>query len=138
LSPLGSVGVNGAMHTYTIESSADASSSGAVWHAELDGTQVGEFAWTVASSGSNTPVIYAESSGFTAHPATSELGPVDFHDGLEVRTAGSAAYTRPPHLYVAYSASNVCAPYGISSDGYGGVLLGSGLSCPDRGSEFHA
>ena len=133
--PLGSVGVNGALHTYRLESSASPL-SGTVWRATLDGTVLGEFSWSVATSGTNTPVIYAESSGFTAHAATSELGPVEFRGAMAVRTSGSVTYARPAHLFTVYSAPNVCPPYGISSDGIGGALLGSGLSCPDADSQF--
>ena len=134
--PLASVGANGAMHTYALESSGGSAPSGPVWRVELDGAEVGEFPWSAATSGANTPMIYAESSGFTAHAATSELGPVDFRGAMEIRTSGTDTYTRPTHLFVTYSAPNVCPPYGISSDGNGGVFLGSGLSCPDRGSAF--
>lgn len=134
--PLGSVGVNGASHTYTLQSSIDATTSETVWLVTLDDTVLGEFPWSVGTSGTNTPVIYAESSGFMAHPATSELGPVDFRTAIEVRVSGSESYNAAPHLFVVYSAPNVCPPYGISRDSNGGVLLGSGLSCPARGSEF--
>ncbi len=133
---LGSVGANGALHTYALESSAGSTLSVAQWHAELDGAVIGTFSWPVATSGGNSPMIYAESSGFTAHAATSELGPVDFRSAVEVRTAASTTYVPAAHLFVVFNAPNVCPPYGISLDGNGGVLLGSGLSCPDRGSRF--
>jgi hypothetical protein len=133
--PLGSVGVNGASHTYTLESS-DSPLTGTAWRAELDGGVIGEFSWPVATSGTNTPTIYAESSGFSAHAAKSVLGPVDFRGAMEVRTSGSATYARPARLFAVYSAPNVCPPYGISSDGNGGALLGSGLSCPEGASPF--
>jgi hypothetical protein len=133
---LGSAGGNGAIHTYTLESVTEAPGSATVWRAELDGAPLGQFAWTTGESGSNTPVIYAESSGYTPHAATSVLGPVDFPQTIQVRRAGTTVFARAAHLWVVYDAPNVCPPYGISWDGRGGVLLGSGLACPDRWSEF--
>ena len=40
---LGTVGVNGANHTYTLESASDPTSSGTIWRAELDGDLLGTF-----------------------------------------------------------------------------------------------
>ncbi len=133
---LGSAGGNGAVHTYTLESLPEALGSATIWRVELDGALLGQFTWTIGESGSNTPVIYAESSGYAAHAATSVLGPVDFPQTIQVRRAGASVYTPAAHLWVVYDAPNVCPPYGISRDGRGGVLLGSGLACPDRWSEF--
>lgn len=128
--PLGSAGTNASRHTYTMESDSNASGA-AVWHILVDSTTIGEFMWTAGDTGTSAPVIYAESSGFTAHDPTSRLGPVDF-SGLDVRAAGASAYAAAPHLRVVYNALNVCPPYGAATDGHGGALLGSGLSCPDR------
>lgn len=128
--PLGSVGANASMHTYTMETVGGAAGA-AVWRVQVDSASVGEFTWAAGDTGTSAPVIYAESSGFAAHSPTSRLGPVDF-SGLDLRPAGASGYVAAPHLRVVYNAFNVCPPYGAAVDGHGGVLLGSGLSCPDR------
>jgi hypothetical protein len=124
---LGSAGVNGSRHTYTLESVQP----GAHWRVLMDGKLLGQFAWTASDSGASLPVIYAESSGYAQHGATSQLGPVAIA-GFATRHAGSASYVPAAHLRVMYSAANVCPPYGVQSDGHGGMLLGSGLACPAR------
>jgi hypothetical protein len=131
--PLDSVGSNGALHTYGLQSSGATGLDAPMWRATMDNTVLGAFSWTVAATGTNTPTIYAESSGFVPHAPTSELGPVDFPRALAVRTSASKDYLPAANLAAIYSAPNVCPPYGISSDGHGGILLGSGLSCPDNG-----
>lgn len=133
--PLDSAGQTGESHTFTLESSA-AQGGGYTWRASMDGTPLGEFEWATGESGSNTPVIYAESSGYKPHGADSVLGPVDFPEGLLVRHAGAKTYAPARHLFAAYNAPNVCPPYGMKADGHGGVLLGSGLKCPDIWSQF--
>jgi hypothetical protein len=130
--PSGSAGTDRSNHTYTLETAPAAAGQKARWRVELDGSQIGAFTWTTGETGTNAPVIYAESSGFDKHDSSNQLGPVDFAGGFAVRGGGSAAYTRPAHAIVMYSAPNVCPPYGIASDGHGGTLLGSGLACPDR------
>jgi hypothetical protein len=130
--PLGSAGADASLHAYTLEAIVDASGHKSVWRAELDGAQIGQFVWSAADSGSSAPVIYAESSGFAKHDSSSQLGPVDFAGGLEVRPAGQISYTHVSHVLVMYSASDVCPPYGVARDGHGGALIGSGLACPDR------
>jgi hypothetical protein len=129
---MGSAGGDGAVHTYTLE----AAQSGMIWRALMDDRPLGTFRWTVGESGANTPVIYAESSGYQPHASISILGPVDFPDGVAVRHQRGDGYTRALHLWVVYSAPNVCPPYGVALDGHGGVLLGSGLACPDRWSQL--
>jgi hypothetical protein len=101
-----------------------------VWNAEVDGSSVGQFVWTSGTTGSNSPSIYAESSGFAPHPATSQIGPVDFPGLVQTRSDPSAAYTTALHMRPVYTASDVCPPYGASADSNGGALLGSGLDCP--------
>lgn len=135
---MGTVGSDGTSHSYALEAVADhASADGgpATWRAKVDGQQVGEFHWTAGETGTNAPAIYAESSGFAPHASSSQLGPVDFAGGIETRHVGHDRYATAAHMTAAYSAANVCPPYGIAPDGHGGVLLGSGLSCPDRYSE---
>ena len=134
--PDGSVGANGSTHTYmlAVDTSAGAptldGSGQVIWDAVIDGVAVGRFAWTSGDTGDNSPGVYAESSGFAPHAATSELGPVDFPAPVMVRADGQTAYAVAAHLRPVYSAGNVCPPYGARADGQGGVLLGSGLSCP--------
>lgn len=129
----GSVGGDGTTHTYTLAvlsaSSLDQADA-TVWGASVDDAQVGQFAWTSAGTGPNTPAIFAESSGFTAHPATSDLGPVDFPVPIQARPAGQSAYISAEHLRPVYDAPDVCPPYGAGADATGGALLGSGLPCP--------
>ncbi len=134
--PLGSAGVDTTRHTYTLETATTGSAHDPVWQAELDGAQIGQFTWTAADTGSNAPAIYAESSGFAKHDGSSQLGPVDFVSGLEVRTADAIQYARATHALAMYSAPNICPPYGVALDGHGGVRIGSGLACPDRWSEL--
>ena len=132
---LGSAGANNTHHTYTMQ--AVTSSTGHVsWKLSVDSRQVGSFTWSSGRTGANVPMIYAESSGFTPHPSTSQLGPVDFLSGLQVLLRGAAGYQPAAHLFVMYSASSVCPPFGMRSDGQGGVLLGSGLLCPVPYTEF--
>lgn len=136
---MGTAGSGGASHTYTLEAVADGASGdsgAATWRAEIDGQSVGTFRWTAGETGTNAPAIYAESSGFAPHASSSQLGPVDFIGGIETRQVGRQAYVPAVHMLAAYSAANVCPPYGMASDGHGGVLLGSGLACPDRYSEI--
>lgn len=128
---LGSAGIASSRHTYTLEAAGNDSAGKPEWRVQLDTATIGQFAWTAGDTGTSAPVIYAESSGFAAHDPTSTLGPVDF-SGLEVRPAGASAYVAAPHLRVVYNALNVCPPYGVAADKHGGVLLGSGLSCPIR------
>jgi hypothetical protein len=132
---LGSAGANDTQHSYAMQ--AETSSTGRVsWNMLVDSRQVGSFTWSSASTGTNVPMIYAESSGFTPHPSTSQLGPADFLSGLQVLLRGAAGYQPAAHLFVMYSASSVCPPFGIRNDGHGGVLLGSGLPCPVPYAEF--
>jgi hypothetical protein len=136
---MGTAGSDGTSHTYALEAVADGASGDSratTWRAEVDGQRVGEFRWTAGETGTNAPAIYAESSGFAPHTSISQLGPVDFMGGIEARQVGRQAYLHATHMLAAYSAANVCPPYGIASDGHGGVLLGSGLACPDRYSEI--
>jgi hypothetical protein len=127
--PSGSAGADGTVHSYALESSQDATQ----WTALVDGRSVGSFGWTSGTTGQDSPGIYAESSGFTAHAAESTLGPVDFTQPIATRAAGQASYHLAQHLRPAYAAEDVCPPYGAASDGTGGVLLGSGLGCPADG-----
>jgi len=132
---LGSAGANNTHHTYTMQS-VTSSTGRASWRMSVDSRKVGTFTWSSGSSGTNMPMIYAESSGFTPHPSTSQLGPVDFLTGLQVRLHDGAGFQPAVHLYVMYSAASVCPPFGIRSDGHGGILLGSGLPCPVPYTEF--
>jgi hypothetical protein len=133
--PAGSAGGDGETHTYSLEVAqpigrAPAAQAGpATWLARVDGAVVGRFKWTSGTTGPNSPSIYAESSGFTPHPATSQLGPVDFPVAVQTRAAGQLSYVTATHLQPMYVASDVCPPYGVAADGHGGVLLGSGLPC---------
>jgi hypothetical protein len=131
---LGTVGGNNSLHVYTLQTAGAATAGATTWDVLVDDQQVGSFTWTAGDTGTNAPVIYAESSGFAAHDPSSVLGPVHFPDGIEVRAPGQASYAPAPHLRVVYNATNVCPPYGIASDGQGGVWLGSGLACPQRWS----
>lgn len=126
--PEGSAGANGTVHSYALETGT--ASGSAAWTALVDGQAVGSFAWTSGSTGQNAPGIYAESSGFAAHAADSQLGPVDFPQPIATRTAGQARYHAALHVRPAYDGDDICPPYGAASDGLGGALLGSGLSCP--------
>lgn len=131
---LGTAGSNGTRHTYTLESSIDATGQ-PEWRVMLDGAQLGQFTWTSGETGASVPVIYAESSGFTPHEATSQLGPVEF-SGIEARHAGNTTYAASSPLRVMYNAPNICPPYGIAGNGHGGAFLGSGLACPPRFSQM--
>jgi hypothetical protein len=131
----GSAGANGTDHLYTLEATAGAGGR-ASWKIFVDGAVVGRFAWSSDTIGSFGPMIYAESSGYGPHPGTSRLGPVDFVSGLEVLLPGQAHFQAATPLYVMYSAPTVCPPYGIGSDGHGGMLLGSGLPCPAAHTSF--
>src|SRR5262249_29847009 len=113
---MGSVGGDGAAHTYTLE----ATQNGTIWRALVDDQLLGAFRWTTGESAATSPVIYAESSGYKPHPSTSALGPVDFTDGIEVRHQPADNYMGAVHLWVVYNAPNVCPPYGIAPDGHGG------------------
>jgi hypothetical protein len=130
LGPLGSAGANGSRHTYTIETVPGTTAGKIDWRATMDGTTVGQFTWTAGSTGAYMPGIYAESSGFAPHAAASQLGPVDFSGGVQVRPSGQTGYVTAPHAQVQYNAANICPPYGVATDGAGGALLGSGLDCP--------
>lgn len=137
---MGTAGSDGASHTYVLEATAIAdhastNAGSATWRATVDGQSVGSFHWTAGETGTNAPAIYAESSGFAPHASISQLGPVDFIGGIETRSVGRQGYAPAAHMTAAYSAANVCPPYGIAADAHGGVLLGSGLACPDRYSE---
>lgn len=131
LGPLGSAGGNGARHTYALEAEAPpGNAKGAtIWHVRMDGMTIGQFTWAAGDTGAYPPGIYAESSGYAPHAATSQLGPVDFSGGIQVRPAGQTAYVAAPHALVQYNATNVCPPYGVAADGSGGARLGSGLDC---------
>ena len=124
----GSAGADGSLHSYELESTTKVGH--VIWTALVDGVPTGSFGWTTGESGMNTPALYAESSGFSAHPASSQLGPVSFPTGLDLRLSGQSSYQHAARLIPVYSAPNVCPPYGIKSDGQGGALLGSGLPCP--------
>jgi hypothetical protein len=130
--PSGSAGADGTVYSYALESDAQIGSGAgtAVWTALVDGSAVGSFSWTSGTTGTNSPGIYAESSGFTAHAADSTLGPVDFPLPLETRAAGQTSYQTAHHVRPAYDADDICPPYGAASDGSGGVLLGSQVGCP--------
>jgi hypothetical protein len=130
---VGTTGGNGTRHTYTLDA-VSVAGGGLMWRAEMDAKILGQFRWSAGDSGPNAPVIYAESSGFAPHLATSQLGPVDFTQGLLVRHTGTRTYIRVALLRVVYSAANVCPPYGVRPDGHGGALIGSGLRCPTSGS----
>jgi len=125
--PSGSAGGNATTHTYTLRA-ASVAGAAAHWQVLLDGRVIGTFAWTSDNTGANAPVLYAESSGFTAHGADSMLGPVDFPQGLAVEEG--SRYISMQELRAVYSSADVCPPYGIARDGHGGVLIGSGLPCP--------
>ena len=130
--PAGSAGFNGSVHSYALESDAQSATaeSAAAWTALVDGSSVGAFAWTSGTTGQNSPGIYAESSGFSAHAANSTLGPVDFPLPVETRAVGETSFQVASHVRPAYDAGDVCPPYGAASDGAGGALLGSHLGCP--------
>jgi hypothetical protein len=130
--PEGSAGADGTAHAYTLETAAgNGSGQGAAeWTALVDSQTVGSFGWTSGTTGTNSPGIYAESSGFTSHAALSILGPVDFVGPVATRPVGQADYQSARHARPAYDADDVCPPYGVASDGAGGALLGSYLGCP--------
>lgn len=132
----GSAGDDGEQHRYTLETIGDTSSGQPQWQASMDDTPLGQFAWSARDSGQYTPDIYAESSGYSPHDSSSVLGPVDFMDGVQWRGASGSDYQRAAHVSVMYSATNVCPPYGVASDGHDGALLGSGLACPARFSQL--
>lgn len=132
----GSAGGDGEPHRYTLETIGDTSSGQPQWQASMDATPLGQFAWTARDTGQYTPDIYAESSGYSPHDSSSVLGPVDFVDGVQWRAAPGSDYQRAAHVSVMYSATNVCPPYGVASDGQDGALLGSGLACPSRFSQL--
>lgn len=137
--PLGSAGVDGATHTYALETTpladpdrvpASAVGPPMAWRALMDGAAIGHFVWTSGVTGPNSPSIYAESSGFAPHAATSQLGPVDFPVTVQTRSADQPEYASATHVRPVYAASDVCPPYGLGDDQHGGVLLGTGLPCP--------
>lgn len=134
LGPAGSAGGNGSRHTYTVETMPGGTAGSVDWRVTMDGTTIGQFTWTAGNTGAYMPGVYAESSGYAPHAATSELGPVAFRGGIQVRQAGQTGYVTAPHVQVQYNAANICPPYGVAADGAGGVLLGSGLKCPMGGS----
>jgi hypothetical protein len=127
---LGAVG-GGAWHIYGLAATADADGSGSPgWVATFDGQRVGAFAWPVQDTGAHAPTIFAESSSTTLRDApTGDLGPVDFSQ-FTVRRDGQRTDQTITTGLPAYNAPNVCPPFGIGTDGSGGVLLGSGLACP--------
>jgi hypothetical protein len=133
--PPGSAGSDGQTHTYALEAippdrAATAQPGSALWVAQVDGAVVGQFRWTSGTTGRHSPSIYAESSGFTPHLPTAQLGPVEFPGAVQTRTADGSAYVTATHLQPMYAAPDVCPPYGVAVDGHGGVFLGSGLPCP--------
>lgn len=130
LGPLGSAGADGSRHTYTLEAVSGATAGAVDWRVTMDGATIGQFAWTADDTGAFMPGIYAESSGYAPHAAASQLGPVDFSGGIQVRPSGQSGYVAAAHVLVQYNAANVCPPYGVAADGSGGALLGSGLDCP--------
>lgn len=134
LGPLGSAGGNGTRHTYTLEAVPGTVKGAVTWRATMDGTTIGQLAWTAGDTGAYPPGIYAESSGYAPHTAMSQLGPVDFSGGIQVRPSGQTAYVAASHAQVQYNAANVCPPYGVVVDGAGGARLGSGLACPAQNS----
>ena len=133
---LGSAGGNGSRHTYTLETLSGATTGGVEWRVTLDGATIGQFAWTAGDTGNFMPGIYAESSGYTPHAATSQLGPVRFSGGIQVRPSGQTDYVAAPHAQVQYNATDICPPYGVAADGLGIALLGSGLDCPPGSSQL--
>lgn len=130
MGPAESAGDNGSRHTYTLETVPGKTAGTIEWRAAMDGTTVGQFTWTAGDTGAYMPAIYAESSGYAPHAASSQLGPVDFSGGIQVRPSGQTGYVTAAHVQVQYNAADICPPYGVATDGSGGALLGSGLDCP--------
>jgi hypothetical protein len=128
----GSAGANGSVHTYVLEARSEGRSRQVVWQAALDDWRAGSFAWASGTTGQNTPGIYAESSGFAPHAPTSQLGPVDFPGGIATVQIGAKTYVPASHARAVYGTPDICPPYGATSDGRGGALLGSGLACPSE------
>lgn len=125
--PLGSVA--GAAHTYALSATKDAGGR-PVWSASLDGRPIGSFTWSAGESGTSSPAIYAESSATRPHAAESILGPITV-GGFAVRPRGARGYLPVSTVYPAYSAGDVCPPYGIHALDDGHAELGSGLECPN-------
>ena len=127
--PLGSVAGTGSAHTYAL---AAASGPGGqpIWSATLDGRPLGSFAWSAGDTGAAGPSVYAESSATRPHAAESILGPVAV-GGFAVRPDGAVTYRRVSVVYPAYSAGDVCPPYGVRALGRDSAVLGSGLGCPN-------
>lgn len=129
---LGTVdGAGAPWHTYRLEAVTSAGGSGTPgWTASLDGQDVGSFAWSTQDTGTHAPTIFAESSGTTPRATPGDqLGPVDFSQFSVVLSGQRDEQTITAGL-PSYNAPNVCPPFGIRPDGHGGVLLGSGLTCP--------
>ncbi|HEX6800693.1 MAG TPA: hypothetical protein VF116_23475 [Ktedonobacterales bacterium] len=124
--PLGSV--SGAAHTYALSAAKDADGR-AIWNATLDGRDIGSFTWSAGESGTTSPAVYAESSATQPHGAESILGPVTI-SGFAVRPHDASDYRPVSAVYPAYSAGDVCPPYGMRALGNGRAELGSGLECP--------
>jgi hypothetical protein len=146
--PAGSAGGDGVQETYTLEATTPSmpfmpfmpsmhtarawtsEAAPVVWSAQVNGAEVGQFTWTSGTTGSNSPSIYAESSGFAPHAAASQLGPVDFSVAVQTRSVGQLVYTTADHVQPVYNGPDICPPYGVAANGQGGALLGSGLPCP--------
>lgn len=130
--PLGSVA--GAAHSYALAATKGADTKGAggrfMWSATLDGRPIGGFAWSAGDTGAASPAVYAESSATRPHAADSILGPVIVSD-FAIRPRDDSAYRPVTVVYPAYSAGDVCPPYGVRALGGGRALLGSGLDCPN-------
>lgn len=128
---LGTVDGGSSWHSYGLEAAPDAGGSGAPgWAVTFDGQDVGSFAWPSQDTGPHAPTIFAESSGTTPRATPGDqLGPVDFSQ-FSVVPAGQRDEQTITAGLPSYNAPNVCPPFGIRPDGHGGVLLGSGLSCP--------
>ena len=125
--PLGSVA--GAAHTYALSATKDVGGR-PVWNASLDGRPIGSFTWSAGESGTASPTVYAESSAAQPRGAESILGPISV-SGFAVRLRGASDYRPVSAVYPAYSAGDVCPPYGIRALGNGRAELGSGLECPN-------
>lgn len=123
--PLGSV--SGSAHTYALNAAKDAGGQ-AIWNASLDGRPVGNFSWSAGESGATSPAVYAESSAAQPRAAESILGPVTI-SGFAVRPRDASDYRPVSAVYPAYSAGDVCPPYGIRALGEGRAELGSDLDC---------
>jgi hypothetical protein len=115
-------------HTYALVATTGPDGT-AIWSASLDGRGIGHFPWSVGDTGSASPAVYMESSAVHPHAAESVLGPMTV-SGFAIRPAGAASYRPVRAVYPAYSAADVCPPYGIRALGGGKAALGSGLGCP--------